>query len=382
MNPELALLVRESLHGVAEIEFGSHGLKFSRLAKKFAVFHDHDQLTEKVAAQGSGSRIALMTSASEVTLTYRSTRDMTKDLSFIGKPSVVTLTCGEYSESIHHDNGDLRVWNGAELVEITVGDNSQATFKIPHLHEAGEIVDQLIEIWLPHNCNIEIVDLFADAPLRPAVITSPRWVHYGSSISHCVEADEPTGVWPVAVARELNLDLFNLGLAGSANLELFAAHAIRELQPAIVTLKVGINIVNGRHLTRRTFIPAVHSFLDNIREYHPKIPIVVVSPIICPGHESLPGPTRVDLNGKVIGSEPCDLEWVEDLTLVEIRQILLQVINRRDDDNLFYLDGLELFGLDDIELLPDGLHPNSEGYRIIGQRFMHLLSPLVDSMNL
>jgi len=206
----------------------------------------------------------------------------------------------------------------------------------------------------------------------------PRWVHYGSSISHCLEAEEPTGVWPVVASQQLGLDLYSLGLAGSANIELFAAHAIRELNPQLVTLKLGINTVNGRHLTVRSFIPAVHSFLDAIREQHQSIPIVVISPIICPGHEDLPGPTRIGDDGRAIGSELCDLDWVGDLTLVKVRQLLSEIVIRRNDARLFYLDGLQLFGPNDLDLLPDGLHPNAEGYRLIGERFSALLPTLVD----
>ena len=39
-----------------------------------------------------------------------------------------------------------------------------------------------------------------------------RWVHYGSSISHCLEATRPTGVWPVVAARLAGVDLQSFGL--------------------------------------------------------------------------------------------------------------------------------------------------------------------------
>jgi lysophospholipase L1-like esterase len=378
MTPETEQLVRDSLRGVAEIDHGQSGLKFSRLASKYARFHDHDALTQKVADQGSGVCISVVTSASSITLTYRSTRDATLDRSYIGSPSVTTLTCGDYTQSVAHDNGDLRVWDGSTVAEIAPGEDSVATFEIPALGIDASQSEQLVELWLPQDCNIEIVDLAANAPLHSAAATQPKWVHYGSSISHCIESDGPTGVWPVIVARKLGLNLYSLGLAGSANIELFAAHAIAELQPQLVTLKLGINTVNGRHLTVRSFIPTVHSFLDAIREQHPTIPIIVISPIICPGHEELPGPTRVDEAGLAIGSELSDLDWVGDLTLVTVRSLLSEIVARREDPNLNYLDGLELFGPEDIDMLPDGLHPNAAGYRLMGQRFSELLPSLVN----
>lgn len=40
----------------------------------------------------------------------------------------------------------------------------------------------------------------------------------------------------------------------------------------------------------RAFGPAVHGFLDTLREGHPTTPLLVISPIYCPLHENTPGP--------------------------------------------------------------------------------------------
>jgi lysophospholipase L1-like esterase len=42
---------------------------------------------------------------------------------------------------------------------------------------------------------------------------------------------------------------------------------------------------------------------------------------------------------------------------------------RTGDNKIHYLHGHELFGADDVDDLPDGLHPNSAGYRRMGERF-------------
>lgn len=44
----------------------------------------------------------------------------------------------------------------------------------------------------------------------------------------------------------------------------------------------------------RAFAPAVHGFLDMIREGHPSTPLLVLSPILCPIHEDTPGPGTPD----------------------------------------------------------------------------------------
>jgi hypothetical protein len=46
----------------------------------------------------------------------------------------------------------------------------------------------------------------------------------------------------------------------------------------------------------RAFGPAVHGFLDTIREGHGNTPLLVVSPILCPIHGHTPGPTAPDFS--------------------------------------------------------------------------------------
>ncbi|MET8260149.1 hypothetical protein [Micromonospora sp. NPDC005205] len=50
----------------------------------------------------------------------------------------------------------------------------------------------------------------------------------------------------------------------------------------------------------RAFTPAVHGFLDTIREGHPTTPLLVVSPIYCPIHEDTPAPGAFDLAGSQV----------------------------------------------------------------------------------
>ena len=55
----------------------------------------------------------------------------------------------------------------------------------------GEIA---VRLWLPHNALVELRTLVLEpqARLEPAAPESRRrWIHYGSSISHCLEAIEP-----------------------------------------------------------------------------------------------------------------------------------------------------------------------------------------------
>ena len=99
----------------------------------------------------------------------------------------------------------------------------------------------------------------------------------------------------------------------------------------------------------------------------------MISPILCPMHEDTPGPTVTDPGtGERHGTPSTTPDFFEPpLTLRSVREILRDIVQTRsaEDPALFYLDGLDLFGADDIALLPDGLHPSPAGYLRIADRF-------------
>jgi hypothetical protein len=217
-----------------------------------------------------------------------------------------------------------------------------------------------IELWLPQSVVTEIAALRADAEVHaPAPTGRRRWLHHGSSISQANEADRPTGVWPVVSARRAGVEVTNLGLSGNCHLDPFVARAIRDVPDLdLISLKIGINIVRRRSLLRRTFGPAVHGFLDLVRDGHPDCPILVISPIACPDMED----AELDPFGADAGV----------LTLAIVREELRALVEARGDARLHYLDGRELLGPGEGRLLRDGLHPSPEGYRLIGERFAEL----------
>ena len=199
-----------------------------------------------------------------------------------------------------------------------------------------------------------------------------RWVHYGSSISHCMEADHPTGTWPAVAARAAGVDLYSLGLAGQCQLDQFAARTIRDLPADLISLKLGINVVNADSMRERAFVPAVHGLLDTIRDGHPDTPIVVISPIICPAAEDHPGPTLPNEDGRFDVVERPEELTVGALSLTRIRELLAIVVAQRrgaGDSNLHCLHGHELFGAADVDDLPDGLHPEQRRVPADGRAF-------------
>lgn len=233
---------------------------------------------------------------------------------------------------------------------------------------------KLIEMWLPHNAFVEVRSLYIDDNASVARFSDsrPRWVHYGSSISHCMEAQMPAETWPAVAARQLQFSLTNMGFGGQCHLDPFVARSIRDLNAEIISLKVGINIVNMDSLRERVFAPLLHGFLDTIRERHITTPIILCSPIYCPSAENRPGPTIPNEQGKFKTVEGFDLLRQGCLTLQRIRTLIEEVVEIRKkegDLNLYYINGLNLFGPSDADDLPDDLHPNPIGYIRIGERF-------------
>ncbi|MUN35275.1 GDSL-type esterase/lipase family protein [Actinomadura litoris] len=225
-----------------------------------------------------------------------------------------------------------------------------------------------VEVWLPQAAVVELRDLRADGAVTPGRLPERKWVHYGSSISHCAEAGGPTSAWPARVARAAGLDLTCLAFAGNCHLDPFVARTIRDLPADVITLKIGINVQNLDSLKERTFGPALHGFLDTVRDGHPETPLVVVSPIICPTAEDRAGPTVQDGQGRYHATGS-----TSGLTLVRMRELIEEAVASRADAALSCLDGRSLFGEDDADDLYDGLHPNADGYRRIAERFHALV---------
>ncbi|HEX6468843.1 MAG TPA: GDSL-type esterase/lipase family protein [Streptosporangiaceae bacterium] len=240
-----------------------------------------------------------------------------------------------------------------------------------------------IQIWLPYNEVTQLVALRADAPVEAVPPGGRRvWLHHGSSISQGSGAESPTTTWPALAAAAGDVELVNLGLGGSALLDAFTARAMRDAIADLISVKIGINLVNTDVMRLRAFTPAVHGFLDTVREGHPATPLLVVSPILCPIHEDTPGPSAPDFSDLGAGrlrfraaGDPAE-RAAGKLALGVIREELARIVARRaaGDPNLHYLDGRDLYGETDFaELpLPDRIHPDAATHRHIGERFAEL----------
>jgi len=366
-------VLASSVRGAGEIRRASDSIRLNRLPRWAQA--ETDAIVTNPASQTSGVRLELLTSASRIELTLRFTRSQLVVLSRPVATAKIAVDADGTKRILEYDEGDLRRFNRDNTVEHLVGGATTARIHLDDVGTARKVV-----IWLPADAEVELLDLAANRGIEAAPRNQRRWTHYGSSISHGDGADDPLGPWPVMAARDLDLDLYSLGIAGAAQIDGFAARSIRDEKADLITLKMGINVVNADSLRMRTFGPAVHSFLDTIRDGHPTTPILLISPIFCPPHEDAPGPTAWSEDWKALATSLPGRPTDGQLTVGTIRTTLSNIVEqrRRADDNLHYLDGRTLLGAKDARHLPDDLHPDQAGHRLISARFTEFLREAAD----
>lgn len=328
------------------------------------------EFMEVMARMPSGVRLAFSTNSTSIELDALTTRMQTPPQE--PRPVVFDLSIdNETIVSQSYDAGNTIVLNPQVPGDFELKRGS--AYKIRF--EGLEAAEKSCELWLPVNVFIELRSLAIEdgASLNPPPQNDrPRWLHYGSSISHCSEAKSPTATWPAVAARLGGMNLQSLGFGGNCHLDPFVARVIKDQPADLISLKVGINIVNGDTMRERVFVPVLHGFLDTIREGKPDTPILVISPIFCPSAEDTPGPTLFGDDGKIRTVRGHEELRQGCMSLARMRELIESVIETRKkvgDRKLHYLNGLDLLGSDDAGDLPDDLHPNPAGYVRMGERF-------------
>lgn len=378
--------------GAAWLEETPHGLLPHRLPAWTRAQYESELYGLNVT-QGSGVRLRFATASDRLALRVRASRQLFEPVP--PAPALPARDCGPFDVVIDGEVvatsvptggriGLLRADGATATVDDDPGDELTVTFTLPPA-PPGE-GRRTVEIWLPYRDRVRLLALEADDLEAAEPSGHPRWVHYGSSISHGAEAASPARTWVGVAARRAGLDVHNLGFGGAALMDPFVARTIRDLDVDVISVKVGINVLNADAYGRRVFGPLLHGFLDTIREGHPDTPLLVVSPIFCPIGEDLPGPTMIDparlpeVRFRSLGSPGRIAEGA--LTLRAMRGLIAGIVADRraaGDRELHHLDGLDLYGEADDAATPmaDLLHPDPPAHELIGRRAAAVLADLV-----
>ena len=244
----------------------------------------------------------------------------------------------------HHFDATI---DGELITSVPAPQGSEsATLELP----AGE---KTVEIWLPQGTWVTLRGLAVNdgASCRTVPDDRPKWVTYGSSITHCVRAHSPARTWPALLARRHHLNLTSLGYGGQCHLETLMGLVIRDLPADFISLKLGINCIGGS-LSPRTLPSQVVGLVRLIRERHPRTPIALISPIAYPPNETTPN---------MVGYT---LQLMRDHIADAARRLI-----DAGDEHLLYVDGMTIF---DETLLAqysdDQCHPGPDGMFVQADR--------------
>lgn len=356
-------ITEDFLRGVVECEKTTAGLKPQRLPA-WARAQIPDPQAQRTVQLSSGVRVTLSTAATRLQLVTQAERN-TADEPW--KPEPV------YDVYI---DGELLIQRVSE-----VQPDGTAVLHLEGLPQRNKVV----ELWLPYDELTVLLTVRSDATVVPVAEESrPLWLHHGSSISHGSDAVGASHTWVGTAARAAGVELLNLGFAGNAMLDQFTARTIRDTCADVISCKLGINVVNGDTHRLRSFVPALHGFIDTIREGHPDTQLLIISPLWCGIHESTPGPVAWDVveeNGvrrqKFWSTgDPQEIQYGR-LNLEVVREQMAAVLSQRmqTDPLLHYMNGLQLYSESDARQfpMPDDLHPGPAAHQLIGERFAQLV---------
>jgi len=213
----------------------------------------------------------------------------------------------------------------------------------------GRAPDEPVLVYLPEGMRPVVLAVRAFGGTVEPAPPQPRWVAYGDSIVEGWIASGPVGAWPAVAGRRFGLDVVNLGYAGAARGETVSAEHVAALDADVVSVSHGTNCWSRIPFSVAGFREQTRTFLDVVRQGHPRTPVVVTSPILRPDAEATPNR---------LGA-----------TLADLRTVMEEVAQERiaaGDDALTLVSGQGLVGPDD---LPDGVHPGNHGHAVLAERF-------------
>lgn len=251
------------------------------------------------------------------------------------------------AEGISQTRQDIEVWNSttnmlAHRQPIT---DQTTTIGLP-------VPTGSTRIYLPETVATVARMWSDDTELRdpPA---EPIWLAYGDSITAGECATTYSRAWPATVARDLHLDVVNLGFSGAGRGEGVVAEQMCEWRADLITVAFGSNCWRGIPHSNEQMAAITDAFLATLTRSHHGVPVVVVTPTLRPDAENEP-----NASGATLGT----------LRLAQ------QVAARAHASAV--VDGRDLLYAED---LVDGLHPSDRGHRRYADKLTQVIRTLLGS---
>lgn len=238
---------------------------------------------------------------------------------------------------------------GKEPTEIVVQVPGNARH-IADLHERENYPFNpgLVRIRLPHLHTCRIISIDGDLTYpEPGATPERTMLSYGSSITHGAHAVCPSGTYAAQAARNLGVDLINLGFGGAAHMDAaIADHIASRDDWDFATLEMGINV---RSWPTDKFYAAVDNFVSTIVAGQPD------KRVFC-----------IDLftnDGDITGNKELAPGF---------REAVKEIAEKQDSTNVVYVDGRDVL-TDPTGLKPDLVHPSDDGMCEMGRNLASII---------
>ena len=163
------------------------------------------------------------------------------------------------------------------------------------LFESGRPARRRFELWLPHCAELGIRRLELDDGAGPEAMPAPAggtWLALGDSITQGMTASRPALTWAARVARELELDLVNLGVGG-AKYDARVGPAAGRIPARLATVAFGANDSFQKVAPAEVERQAAR-LIDGLRSRQPELLIAVITPIPCFETDGAPATGQLD----------------------------------------------------------------------------------------
>ncbi len=210
-------------------------------------------------------------------------------------------------------------------------------------------------IYLPTYASLELKSIGVDDELKlptPHAVNKPV-VFYGSSITQGAYASRPGLAYPSVLSRLLDVESINLGFSGNGKCEQVIARLISQIDASCFVMDAGGNLTAPEEegMVQERY-PA---FLRAIRAARPAMPILIN-------------------NMQHIGAAFWNMEFRR--LCDKVRQAIKGAYDglvRSGDTNVYYTDGMDMIGPDDMDRTADGTHANDLGFH----RYVAIFAPVL-----